>query len=90
MSSEQENNPNIDREKERREAEALHPPKEKYTKGSHTANTNSEKSQEKYHDQKTAKDKDLQNSMAPLLDRKKAAEQRVDVKNKSSIEEKEG
>lgn len=90
MTKKDNENPNIDRNEQRKKAATSEELKKKYGAGSHTENVNTTADSDAYHDQKTAKDKDLKTAEAPLLDRQKKNEQHVELKNKSHLDEKEG
>lgn len=93
MTDKNSKNPNVDRASERRkskETEDLEDLKDKYKDGSHTENVNSREDENGFRDQKSAKDKDMESSEAPLLDRKKKKEQQVKIKDKSNLDKNEG
>lgn len=90
MTEKSSKNPNVDRWDERQKSKDAQELRDKYKDGSHTENVNTPADEEAFHDQKTSKDKDIQSSEAPILNRKAKNEQHVEVKNKSSLDEKEG
>jgi hypothetical protein len=84
-------NPNLDREKDKRKTKSVEHLKEKYSEGSHTGNTKGDmERKEGPVNPKIAKDNDLTSKQSPSLNRQKKREQNVEENKKRTSVENDG